>query len=78
MPLQSVNVVTENTHARRTRLLFREALGKNVVVGIIAIANPDYDKGHWWRYSEGVAISSTASPLWPLKPWAYYDELKNY
>lgn len=54
MPVQSVNVVTENTHARRTRLLFREALGKNVAVGIIAIPNPDYDKGHWWRYSEGV------------------------
>jgi uncharacterized SAM-binding protein YcdF (DUF218 family) len=54
MPVQSVNLVTENTHARRTRLLFREALGKNVAVGIIAIPNPDYDKGHWWRYSEGV------------------------
>ena len=54
MPVQSVNVVTENTHARRTRLLFREALGKNAAVGIIAIPNPDYDKGHWWRYSEGV------------------------
>jgi uncharacterized SAM-binding protein YcdF (DUF218 family) len=54
MPVQSVNLVTENTHARRTRLLFGKALGKNVAVGIIAIPNPDYDKGHWWRYSEGV------------------------
>jgi uncharacterized SAM-binding protein YcdF (DUF218 family) len=52
--VQSVNVVTENAHARRTRLLFGKALGKNVAVGIIAVPNPDYDKGRWWRYSEGV------------------------
>src|SRR5437016_5513738 len=24
-----------------------------------------------------VAISSTAGPVWPMKQWAYYDELKN-
>src|SRR5438876_5717288 len=24
-----------------------------------------------------VAISSTAGPVWPMKTWAYYDELKN-
>jgi heptosyltransferase II len=24
-----------------------------------------------------VAISSTAGPIWPMKQWAYYDELKN-
>ena len=52
--VQSVNIVTENTHARRTRLLFGKALGKHVTVGIIAVSNPDYDKGHWWSYSEGV------------------------
>jgi ADP-heptose:LPS heptosyltransferase len=23
-----------------------------------------------------VAISSTAGPIWPMKKWAYYDELK--
>jgi uncharacterized SAM-binding protein YcdF (DUF218 family) len=54
MTVHSVNVVTENAHARRTRFLFEKALGKNVAVGIIAVANPDYDKGRWWWYSEGV------------------------
>jgi heptosyltransferase-2 len=24
-----------------------------------------------------VAISATAGPIWPMKKWAYYDELKN-
>jgi uncharacterized SAM-binding protein YcdF (DUF218 family) len=54
MIVQSVNVVTENVHARRTRLLFEEALGKDVVVGIISVPNPDYNPRYWWRYSDGV------------------------
>jgi uncharacterized SAM-binding protein YcdF (DUF218 family) len=53
MPLPIINVMTEDLHARRTRLLFQEALGQNVTVGIIAIPNPDYDPKRWWRYSAG-------------------------
>jgi uncharacterized SAM-binding protein YcdF (DUF218 family) len=52
--VRSVNVMTEDVHARRTRLLFEEALGKSVTVGIIAVPNPDYDARRWWRYSDGV------------------------
>jgi uncharacterized SAM-binding protein YcdF (DUF218 family) len=52
--VQSINVVTEDAHARRTRLLFQEAFGKDVKVGIVSVPNPDYDAEHWWRYSEGV------------------------
>jgi uncharacterized SAM-binding protein YcdF (DUF218 family) len=52
--VRRINVVTENTHARRTRLLFQKALGKDMQVGIIGVPNPDYDNRHWWRYSEGV------------------------
>ncbi len=51
---RSINVLTEEAHARRTWLLFQEAFGKNVQVGIISIPNPDYDVNHWWRYSDGV------------------------
>ena len=52
--VHSLNIVTEAAHARRTRLLFQEAFGKGVAVGVIAAINPDYDAKHWWRYSEGV------------------------
>jgi uncharacterized SAM-binding protein YcdF (DUF218 family) len=52
--VKSLNVLTEDAHARRTRLLFQEAFGKTTTVGIISVANPDYDPDHWWRYSEGV------------------------
>lgn len=50
----SLNVMTEDAHARRTWLLFRKALGPDVQVGIISIRNPDYDADHWWRSSQGV------------------------
>lgn len=54
LTVHSINVVTEDAHARRTRLLFQEALGPAVRVGIIAAQNPDYDPKKWWHYSEGV------------------------
>ena len=51
---KNFNVLTEDVHARRTRLLFQEAFGNDVKVGIIAVPSPEYDPKHWWRYSEGV------------------------
>lgn len=54
LPVRSLNVMTEDVHARRTRLLFQKALGEDVTVGIISVPNPDYDSKRWWRYSEGV------------------------
>ena len=52
--VRAINVLTQDVHARRTRLLFQRALGGRITVGVIAVANPDYDARHWWRYSEGV------------------------
>lgn len=59
--VHSVNVLTENVHARRSRLIFSKALGDETSIGIIAVQNPDYDGRRWWRYSEGVKdVSSEA------------------
>jgi hypothetical protein len=46
--------LTQGAHARRTRLLYQKAFGKNVAVRVIAASNPDYDSAKWWRYSDGV------------------------
>ena len=54
MPVHSINVLTEDAHARRTWLLYQKAFGKNVTVGIIAVSNPDYNPKYWWPYSDGV------------------------
>jgi hypothetical protein len=52
--VHAINVLTQDVHARRTKLLFERALGERTMVGIIAVPNPDYDARRWWRYSEGV------------------------
>lgn len=54
MRVHGINVLTEDAHARRTRLLYQKAFGRNVVVGIISVSNPDYNPRDWWRYSDGV------------------------
>jgi uncharacterized SAM-binding protein YcdF (DUF218 family) len=54
MAVSGIDVVTEDLHARRSRLLFQKAFGRDVQVGVIAVPNPDYDSKHWWRYSKGV------------------------
>lgn len=54
LQVQSFNVLTEDAHARRTWLLFKEAFGKSIRVGIISVPNPDYDPKYWWYTSEGV------------------------
>ncbi len=53
-PVTGFNVLTEDVHARRTQLLFQMAFRNEVSVGVVAVANPDYDPAHWWQYSEGV------------------------
>ena len=50
----SVHLITEGAHARRSRLLFRRALGNNVTVGVTSVPSGDYDPEHWWRSSAGV------------------------
>jgi hypothetical protein len=54
LAIHSFNVLTEDCHARRTQLLYQEAFGKKVTVGIIAVSSPDYNPKDWWRYSDGV------------------------
>lgn len=59
--VSSIDVLTEGAHARRTRLLFQEAMGPDVKVGVISVSNPDYDPKYWWCYSDGVRdVSSEA------------------
>jgi uncharacterized SAM-binding protein YcdF (DUF218 family) len=54
LSVKSFNVLTEDAHARRTRMLFQRAFGPDADVGVISVPDPDYDPAHWWRYSEGV------------------------
>jgi len=51
---KSLDVVTIGPHARRSRLMYEEAFGSDVQIGIIALKDRQFDALHWWRTSEGV------------------------
>lgn len=74
MPVRSINVVTEDVHARRTRLLFARAFGDSVTIGIIAAPDPDYDPKHWWRYSQGVKDVATETIAYVYARLFFYPE----
>jgi hypothetical protein len=50
----SFNLLTVATHARRSRLLFQKAFGREVDIGVIALPPVDYPANRWWHYSAGV------------------------
>jgi hypothetical protein len=77
----SIDVLTMGPHARRSRLLFQEAMGKSIKVGVICIEDNEYDANHWWRSSEGVreVISESIAYLYAkfiFYPSAHPDEGK--
>lgn len=49
-----IHLMSDGPHCRRSRLLFQEAMGKDVFIGVTSIPNREYDPQHWWRYSAGV------------------------
>jgi len=50
---RSLDLFSFSTHARRSRLLYRLALGKGVRVGVFAPLDVDYDPDRWWTSSDG-------------------------
>jgi hypothetical protein len=54
LPIKSINLYTEDVHARRSWLIYKQALAPDIKVGVIAIHSIDYDPKHWWTYSAGV------------------------
>lgn len=49
----ALNVMTTDTHARRTRLAFEKAFGESTRIGIIAIPDERFEGARWWRTSAG-------------------------
>lgn len=62
---RKINLVSQGTHARRSRDVFQEVLGPEWQVGIYSVPNPEYNPSLWYRQSAGVkgVISETAAVL---------------
>lgn len=53
--LEAIDLFSSGAHARRSRLLFRMALGPAVRVGVLAARPDDYDGEAWGRTTVGVS-----------------------
>jgi hypothetical protein len=54
LKVTSVNLYTYDVHARRSWLIFKQALAPDIKVGVIAVKPVSYDPKRWWMSSEGV------------------------
>jgi hypothetical protein len=85
MPLGGIDVFTARLHARRSRIVYRMALGEAVEVGVTGPPNDgidgtdDIDSAHWWRSSaatkavlgELLSLAWTECCFWPERPDAH-------
>jgi hypothetical protein len=53
-PIMAFNLFTLGAHGRRSRLMFQEALGNGINIGIISSGDLRFDGARWWTSSAGV------------------------
>jgi hypothetical protein len=51
---RGINLFSMGPHSRRSWMLYKEALGEEIPIGIIAFENREYDPKRWWKTSSGV------------------------
>ena len=66
--LESVNLFTNDAHARRSWLIYKQVLAPKIKVGVIAADPSEYDPKKWWVSSEGVrtVISEAIAYIYAL------------
>jgi hypothetical protein len=64
--VRAFNLVTVGAHGRRSRLLFQEAFGGGMDIGIISTRELRYEGGSWWKSSAGIReiVSETTAYLY--------------
>jgi len=53
LKVDSINLYSFATHARRSWIIFQAVLNPDIKVGIIATEPQDYNPKEWWKSSEG-------------------------
>lgn len=50
----NLHLITTGPHGRRSRMLFKKALGKEYHIGVTCLEESSYDAKDWYKCSEGV------------------------
>lgn len=56
LKVNSINLYSFGTHARRSWIIFKAVLNPEIKVGIIAAQAQDYNPREWWKSSEGFRV----------------------
>ena len=79
--LEAVDVFSAGVHARRSRLVYRLALGESVQVGVMAARPKDYEPDRWWATSAGakaviggLSLAWTKCCFWPGAPGSHEEK----
>ena len=79
--LGAIDLYSSGVHARRSRMLYRMALGPRVEVGVLAATPENFDAAHWWTTSAGtkttlgeaLSVAWTACCFWPAAPGSHEE-----
>lgn len=74
----AVNLVTTGPHARRSRHLFRQALGDAYEVGIIPVEPDSFNQSNWWKCSDGFRTVIGEAVAWFYARWIFDPERVEY
>ena len=80
--LDAIDLYAAGIHARRSRTVFRLALGPGVEIGVLSAAIPE-EQRHWWTGSRGakailgeaLSLAWTTCCFWPATPAENADGL---
>jgi hypothetical protein len=75
--LNKINLISIDTHGRRSWYLFKKALGKNYSVGIISICYKNYIGNRWWASSQEFkkVIGETIAYIYTIVLFPFADDL---
>ncbi len=68
---EALDVFSHGAHARRSRILFRYALGDSIQVGVFSGSDRSYNPDRWWETSRGFqdvvmeTIGFVYASIWP-------------
>ena len=76
-PPLTLNVYSESAHARRSRLLFRKALGPQMRVGIIAATRKKVRADSWWKQRESASFTLGQIAKYVYARWFFWPNTEN-
>jgi len=79
--LDAIDLFSSGVHARRSRLMYRLALGDAVEVGVLSARPASFDAERWWSSSQGakllmgetISLVWTTCCFWPAAPGSHEE-----